>query len=512
MKESLFKKYIWIGYLIALFIVVRIFFLLKPHEIIWDEAVYLAMGKYLMSFGHIGLFEEIRPLVLPLILGTIWKVGLPQVYVAEIVEILFSAGAIVITYLIAEEIFDGRVALLAALTMAISPTYFSYTGSALSDIPSTFFVLCALFFFIKKKYALTGVFCGVSFLTRFPQGLAFGAIIMSLVFSWAYDKDTKDLFKKALTITSSFFITVAPFFIFNYFMYHPDSSSIIDAFFRPIILGSWHQSNPFDSVPGFWQNLTFYPAAAINDNWMLGFVILGAALIVFSTTARNTHRRTIVLFLAVYLGYFTWIINKQTRFLIVMLPYFAISAAWGVMWLLEWLRKKREMNIILSTAAAAVIVLFFLYSGTLSVREDGKYYEMMSSNERPMVAEYYRYFASHPVPGAILTSDPIPAAYVDSLFIPFYSSLEEASEIYDDWSKKDAVSAIIFSPSSFPCLPGDGACETTRQAFIERVNRNQEVFSKEYSGERYSIYFPTKSHTGGRVSSFVSHSELSLSP
>ena len=466
------------------------------------------MGKYLLSFGRIGLFEEIRPLVLPLLFGAIWKVGLPQVYVAEIVEILFSAGAILFTYLIAEKVFDERAALLAALIMALSPTYFSFTGSALSDIPSTFFVLGALFFFIKRNYVLTGVFCGISFLTRFPQGLALGAIIISLIISWVYDKDTKDLFKKATTIISVFLITTTPFFIFNYFMYHEDASSIVDAFFRPILLGSWHQSNPFDSVPGFWQNLTFYPAAAINENWMLGFCILGVALILFSSARYNTNRRTILIFLAIYLGYFTSIINKQTRFLIVMLPFIVMLASYGTLWFLEYLRKRREINPIPSTATAAVILLFFIYSTSLSIQADGKNYEMRSSVEQPIVTEFYRYFTTHTVKGAVLTSDPVPAAYADALFVPYYGSMDEAVEIYDDWLKKDKLSAVIFSPSSFPCLAGDSACESAKQVFIDRVNRNKEVFSKEYDGTIYNIYYPTKSnHNNYQGSSVVSHLE-----
>src|SRR3989344_1748702 len=56
----------------------------------WDSAVYVGMGKYLFSHGQAGLWEPIRPLTLPIILGFFWKIGLNPLISGEIFILLFS--------------------------------------------------------------------------------------------------------------------------------------------------------------------------------------------------------------------------------------------------------------------------------------------------------------------------------------------------------------------------------------------------------------------------------------
>ena len=58
----------------TLFLIFKLSLLFTYHDTRWDESVYMGMGKYIYSNGQIGLWEDIRPIVLPLILGLFWKV------------------------------------------------------------------------------------------------------------------------------------------------------------------------------------------------------------------------------------------------------------------------------------------------------------------------------------------------------------------------------------------------------------------------------------------------------
>ena len=107
------ENYILIS-IFAIFILLKIITATKVHQIIWDEAVYIGMGKFLFSFGKAGLWESIRPLGLPLLLGAIWKLKLDTILFAEILAVFFSLGNILLVYLISKETFNKTTATIAA--------------------------------------------------------------------------------------------------------------------------------------------------------------------------------------------------------------------------------------------------------------------------------------------------------------------------------------------------------------------------------------------------------------
>ena len=39
--------------------------------ILWDEAVYIGIGKYIMTNGAFGIYESFRPIPLAIILGIV---------------------------------------------------------------------------------------------------------------------------------------------------------------------------------------------------------------------------------------------------------------------------------------------------------------------------------------------------------------------------------------------------------------------------------------------------------
>ena len=84
--------------IILFFIAANILFLRFYNEIWWDSAVYIGMGKHIYSLGKSGLWEESRPLILPLILGLGWKLGLNVVYFGRAISLIFSAITIFLTY------------------------------------------------------------------------------------------------------------------------------------------------------------------------------------------------------------------------------------------------------------------------------------------------------------------------------------------------------------------------------------------------------------------------------
>jgi len=123
----------------------------------WDSAVYIGMGKYIFSFGDSGLWEASRPLLWPIILGLIWKIGLNPVIFGKAISLLFAIGCIFMTYLLGKEVFDENTGLLAAIFIAFTPAFFLAGSQIMTEIPSAFFALTGVYLFIRKRYAYSGI-------------------------------------------------------------------------------------------------------------------------------------------------------------------------------------------------------------------------------------------------------------------------------------------------------------------------------------------------------------------
>ena len=162
----------------VLFLCTSIF--LFNSDIWWDSAVYIGMGKYLFSLGNVGLWEPARPLVLPFFLGLFWKLGFNAVIFGRILEVGFSAGCLCLTYLIGKNVFNEKIGLLSAFLLAFSPSFLFYSSTILTGIPSTFFALLSVYFLIKKNYFFSGLFVGLSFMTRFLQLFVLLVIVLFL--------------------------------------------------------------------------------------------------------------------------------------------------------------------------------------------------------------------------------------------------------------------------------------------------------------------------------------------
>ena len=86
----------------------------------WDSAVYIGMGKYIYSFGAAGLWEPLRPVMWPLILGVLWKADMNVILAGRILEIAIGSLCILLTYFIGKRVFNEKTGLLAAVFLALS--------------------------------------------------------------------------------------------------------------------------------------------------------------------------------------------------------------------------------------------------------------------------------------------------------------------------------------------------------------------------------------------------------
>ncbi len=460
--------------LVALFSFFELLYLLEQHAIGWDEAVYIGMGKYLFSFGANGLWEVFRPVFLPFILGFLWNIfgSANIIFLGGVLAILFSVGYILVTYFLALEIFGRRTAIWSVVLLLLMPVFFANAGLVLTDIPSSFFVLLSLFFLIKRRFVLAGVFSGLGFLMRFPHGLiivAVGVVLLS--------GDFRKEFKNYLKYVSAFFTALVPFFVFNYFMY--SNSSFVDAVFKPFIFALPHQANPFVGDGG----ITFYFLELFLDNFLIVFAVVGL-FVYFKERLYVKQKVNFVLFpLVLYLLYFSLIVNEQLRFSLAFLGLLAVLGGFGLVWLFDRLKKKY------SCYAVTAFVLLILIGIVISLQKDINYVEWRSSEDLSIVNEFYSFFDANEVDGKILTADPVFAAYSDELFLPYYYSVREGFDVFSENIGRGDVVAVVHVNSSFPCLKSDTECFKIRDELFGEIGKNELVFNETYGRQEYLIYF-----------------------
>jgi 4-amino-4-deoxy-L-arabinose transferase-like glycosyltransferase len=408
-----------------IFLVISAFIMLKlilpVHELWWDEAVYIGMGKYIYSFGTVGIWEFFRPIGLPMILGLLWKIG-DVILLSKILALLLSVAYIYLTYHTTKRIFDEKTALFASILVILTPIFFYFSSHALTEIPSCLFALVAVNFYLDKRYLMAGIFAGISFMFRFPQGILLIGILLAL----------KEM-KKKVHVLAGFGLVVLPYLIFNQLMY--------GNMFSPILSASAHQSNEFYSVLdgtflSFIYNLGYY---------MINLCLQNPIYLFFLPAIKKNRLLSSISIL--FLIYFTLITNKQVRFMLSFLPFIAIISA-------SYIRKYPALMLL------GLVSIYPIYMQNISIS---------------MTPKIYAYIPSEIT---VLASTPLPVAYIDSLFIPFYDNVKDASVTYE--SNKD-INYVFYASEFYPCK--DKSCNDARDALFLRVLENRSVIYHEKTYE-----------------------------
>lgn len=165
--ESLMSRLYVKRPVIILFLIIFVFAFsvryvnLMGEGITWDEPVYVHGGiAYVDSLMHLNLTSEAysfnleHPPVAKYLYGAaIWafnggKEDLNAYVVAKVVSAFLGAAACVLTFFIGWEFFNGRIAFISALILALIPDFVAHTQIAALDGPVAFFFTLTMALFM----------------------------------------------------------------------------------------------------------------------------------------------------------------------------------------------------------------------------------------------------------------------------------------------------------------------------------------------------------------------------
>ncbi|HTH93449.1 MAG TPA: glycosyltransferase family 39 protein [Candidatus Paceibacterota bacterium] len=440
---------------IAAFALVRIVTLTYHGVPYWDAAIYIGMGKYLFSHGIIGTWEILRPVALPIVLGSFWKLGISPYLAGTIISLLISCATIVLVYFFAEDIRTGAGD-IAAVVLAGCGVFFTYSAVPITDIISTFFSLLALWLTYKadknRQYFLAGITVAIAFMFRFPQGLLLPSTMLVTFIKMFQEKGKWNdkivrMLERVFLIGAGFCIIVVPFLVVNYSFYHNA--------FLPFIEGTASiKSYPSLYGKGVW----FYPLQLLKEDFLL---ILGILPIALFYKKQYRSKAVIAVTVAIvivggYFGIYQW--HKELRYALAFLPYLAILAGAGIVYVLEWTKMPRMLFFGLFLIAAFMVAApLFVYRNI--------------DSDAPMFYKFDTYFTQ--TPGAhILTTSPYTLAY-SSVYIThnLYADWNAAYSDYNSFKSTNDYIALNSCSLELNCPDDGGHCTDDKQKLLAELNK-----------------------------------------
>ena len=344
----------------------RLLLLFQDISLWWDSFVYLSMAKYLASAGTLGLWEHIRPPLLPFLLSVGELVG-NAIFFNFVLQVLLSLGCCIFTFLIAKHHFSARAGIFAFILVSWSSIFFFLTSQAYTEILAVFFILLGYLLYLKKYFFSSGLSLGLAFLAKFPSGMFFLIFLLILFFTFR-----SHFFVPSLFLSAGFFLPLLPYFLLNFIFY----GSIV----LPFVEGN----NVIHQVLGcntlFKKSWWYYVEALWHAQPLLYLSVIGFFLsfkklfkklyskqIIFKhlLASRNSKgeidvrkivafamRKNGILILSfvVPLVYFTALPCKDERYILFFLPFIALFAGEGIAWITQGIKK--------SFCGVAILILF----------------------------------------------------------------------------------------------------------------------------------------------------------
>ncbi len=471
-------KYRWIIAILLISFLARLAFFFKSPEIWWDSAVYIGMGKFIFSLGHIGLWEYFRPPLWPMMLGALWKMGLDPIFFGRILVLLFSLSSVLLIYTIGRRFYDERIALLSSLFYSFVPIFFEFSHIHYNEIPSTFFCLLSIYYFTSEsraKYFLAGLFVGISFLIRFPQGIILAVFFLWLLINFK-KKDFRKFLKNSAALFGGFAVVLVPFLIFNYYRYDGD-------FMSPFVGASAVINQILETAPAANKSWLFYFNFLPGESALLIFVLAGLYFSIREMLRKKFEEKHIItLAFLLSFAYYQSLAFHDIRYTISFLPFMFLISFYGLFSITErfhGMPKKIAYGIVM-----LVIIASFM-SSVMIIKD------YVSWQPRQMTERELLYFGlKNDFNGkTILSSTPLPAAFGDVKLIPLYTNYRDIYRVIQETLSSTDIDYIIFSDGDIPCPPQDLDCLVVRNEIINGLKEKTAIVAeKNVSGINYYIF------------------------
>jgi len=430
---------IYFALLVLFQVALRICFY-HPEAPIWDAATYVSMGKYIFSAGQIGFIEPARPLLWPLLLGWFWKCGVDPMVIGLVLELIFSMGVLILTYMIGVIAFDKKTAFIASLLLGLSPVFFFWGSTQLTDIPASFFNLLAVLLFLQGVPLFAGMAAGLAINTKFVH-----VLLPLFLFFWYLAVSKKSgRIRQACGFAVGFAVVAALFLLAALFLYGDALRAVTDG----KLVYSYHQ---YSFVEGVWRSFDIFFK---TEGWWYAFFFVAGVWGIL----RSAMKEKALLVLCLTGVMFSWIpllATEVSRFSLAGLPFFYLIATRGMLVFAEWAtRLVRWMGIVLFVLLLWFVVIQVQRDCTMNCDIKLSDFQVFAAKNMPLL-KGKKIWVSHPAT-LVYTDLKVEELIYYGQIVPKITRLHEAD-------------IVFFDSRDVNCYQADLICIDNRKKFAQRL-------------------------------------------
>jgi 4-amino-4-deoxy-L-arabinose transferase-like glycosyltransferase len=394
---------------------------------------------------------------------------------ARLVSALFSILSLWAVFELANTLYNGKTALLATVLLGVMTGFLWLSRMALLETMLLFFVTLALLLFFRwlqnkqdKYLVLAGLAVGFGFLTKYQAVVAGVVMLVSILF--LARGQLKRTFSRFTLAVAAAVLVVVPWVIIAYRVY---ATKIFSQWLYALQVGNPGKSVYSDRYPApifylidiVWPYNTFHPIS-------IGLYIAGIAGLVFLAWRHTKSDQYVLIWFATVFVFFTFISNKEWRYVLPLFPALAIAAAVLILFLYGKAEGTWKRQVVFSkkrTAKLAAGALVVLVAGAMaySVYET---YSVVSGFDIQIELE----------PAAVYALNHMQNNQSIMVLCPFNLYSQDMIKFY---LAKNGNSQI--QTSQYPALPVDTYTPTfnlTEFISLCKQNNVKYVFTYEYGG------------------------------
>lgn len=392
--------------------ILRVLFMYAAPIKIWDETVYINLGRDLShnlsdysftngwsdyiptsqgeSYGYpnAGFRAPFLPYLIAFL--NIAQLG----FLVNFIMPVIGTISVFLVYLLGKELFNKKVGLIAALLFTFIPLHLIHSGKVLTDALVTFFILLSFLSYWKgfekgnnSFKILFGVFLAFALLSRYTALWVLPVFTIYIIFQGKLLQILRDKF---LWATIGIFILIlTPWFIYGLFTYSNP--------FGPFIHGSIASS--------YWGGAQ--PWHHFFDYWWVMFSIVGFAFIaslahiIFSKAIFKKEIILLITWFVVFLGIAMFTLHKEDRFLLPVTPAIVLLTAYSIEKFKKYVGKIILITLIPLLISAGTII-YDMYRANYTV--SAKCYQQVGAKLKELKGDFLvvsensslsRYYAEH---------------------------------------------------------------------------------------------------------------------
>jgi 4-amino-4-deoxy-L-arabinose transferase-like glycosyltransferase len=332
----------------------------------YDDALYAFMARDMLQGAHwMRYWAETHPPLFPLMQAALFSIFGFSDALAKLPAALAGLGVVLMVYWLARRLYGDWHGVLAMLAMAGSAYFVKYSSHAMTDVPFTFFFLCAICAWTLAEsnprwYLAAGLFTGLAQTTRDMMGL--GLLVIFAAHALITRRRTVGQAVSPARPGSAryivgglllAFLPLASWYAYLHATEPTFSFSAHMAFFNRAVLSA-SPDQPWRRYTGAFE----YAWMLSKSYWpWLPFLIVG---LVAAIRKRDARSWLLLLWAAVVFGICAAAHSRVMRYMLPAYPAFAILSAGGILRVFGETRARQGLRFLVpALALGAVLIALF---------------------------------------------------------------------------------------------------------------------------------------------------------